>query len=618
MNRIILLTVFTATYTFATGQICDGNLGENIFTDGDFGSGEATFLPEDPRIAPGYTYARSGPVPDGMYTITNDMGDWGQLYGTWLPLKDNSTDSDGYMMVVNASFEPGNFYEEIVDGLCENTRYVFTADIINVVSRSTANHIKPNVTFLLDDEVQYTTGDIPQDETWKTYGFTFETTTGQTSLKLTLRNNAPGGIGNDLALDNIAFQACGPEALILPREIANICEDGDPISLEATVIGDQFATPAFQWQESFDSGASWQDIPGANQQNFLHNKLASGFYYYRYLLSNSITNVSNSKCAIISNTKVVFVQPKFYSLTDTICEGLNFKVGSSIYDQTGIYIDSLLSSLGCDSIVTLDLTVVPDQNITVDRSIVAPSCFGASDAAINIENINNAYDPVNFMLTNLSTNTISSTSGISSGNYVLSVVDHYGCSYEEQIQIDDPVPFILELGEDTTIQLGQPLRLSISSNYNIVDFESSFSDSICQQDCFNIEWYPTQTDVYAINGISEFGCVSADSIQVTIEVIRKAYFPNVFTPNGDGANDYFTVFGALPLLQEVESLQIFDRWGQLLFEQFNFSPNIPEAGWNGLKGNQQLSEGIYVYQAKVRFLDEVVEVFSGDILLLKN
>jgi hypothetical protein len=49
------------------------------------------------------------------------------------------------------------------------------------------------VSFLLDGVVKYNTGDIPQDEKWHTYGFTFVTGPGQFSLTLTLQNNAPGG-----------------------------------------------------------------------------------------------------------------------------------------------------------------------------------------------------------------------------------------------------------------------------------------------------------------------------------------------------------------------------------------------------------------------------------------
>ncbi len=597
-------------------QVCDGNLGLNIFEDGDFGEGPDNILPNDPGIAPGYTYSRSGPPNDGLYVITNNTAEWPFIFPSWLLIRDNSPNNNGYMMVVNASFEPGTFYEEEVEGLCENTQYVFTADVINLIQRGATDHIKPNVTFLLDDVVQYTTGDIPQDEQWKTYGFVFETQPGQTSIKLSLQNNAPGGFGNDLALDNISFQACGPEALILPREIENICEDGSPIDLNATINGDQFPTPAVQWQESFDEGSTWQDIPGANGVTYQHDKLSAGFYYYRYLLANSPNNLGNEKCAIISNTKIVFVQPKEYTIVDSICAGNIFTVGSSSYTATGVYVDSLISSIGCDSIVTLDLTIVPDQNIQVISNAVAPTCFGFADASITVESVSNAYEPFAVGLTNLATNQPSPFIDLTGGDYRLSVVDDFGCRYEEEITIDDPAPFVIDLGPDTTVELGQLLNLSVGANYGISDFQATFSDSLCQGDCFNLEWYPTETNTYNINAISEFGCQAQDSITITVETNHRIYIPNVFSPNGDGVNDFFTAYGTQPLVQEIEQLAIFDRWGHLVFERSNIPPNVPEAGWQGENVDNQPQQGVYAYLVKVRFLDGAVVPFSGDVLLV--
>ena len=215
---ISFLLLFFAVALQAQDPICDGNLGENIFEDGDFGSGIANILSPDPNIAPGYNYTFLGPPNDGLYVITNNTGAWPGLFPTWLAIQDNSSDPQGYMMVVNASFNPGLFYEQIIDDLCENTVYEFSADVINLIASGVSGHIAPNVSFLINDEVRFTTGDIPQNNQWNTYGFTFETIPGQTTVKLSLRNEAPGGIGNDLALDNITFRACGPQALICPLQ----------------------------------------------------------------------------------------------------------------------------------------------------------------------------------------------------------------------------------------------------------------------------------------------------------------------------------------------------------------------------------------------------------------
>jgi len=235
---------------WAFGQICGGNLGENIFESGDFGSAFSNIVLQDPQIAPGFQYTISPPPGDGFYTITNNTGQWSNLFTGWLSIGDNSPDPNGYMMVVNASFSPGLFYEQEISGLCDNTLYEFSADVINLIE-SSQGFILPNISFLIDGNAVFTTGPVPENEQWNTYGFTFITEPGQNTITLSLRNNAPGGIGNDLALDNITFHPCGPEALILPTTIANICEDGAPITLEATIVCTQYDTPAFQWQQSF-------------------------------------------------------------------------------------------------------------------------------------------------------------------------------------------------------------------------------------------------------------------------------------------------------------------------------------------------------------------------------
>ncbi|HHB52050.1 MAG TPA: hypothetical protein ENK75_03255, partial [Saprospiraceae bacterium] len=259
-------------------------MGENIFEAGDFGSGIANNVAIDPMIAPGFIYNVNPPPHDGDYILTNDMNQWNYVYPTWLKITDNSNDPNGYMMVVNASYSPGLFYEQEITGLCGNTLYVFSADIFNLI-RTGTNLIKPDISFRINGIAAFTTGEIPEDQQWHTYGFTFTTGPGQEVITLSLRNNAPGGNGNDLALDNIPFRPCGDEAQILPMEVANICEDGDPIALNATVIGDQFDTPVFQWQQSFDEGETWVDMVGENTPTYLHTALEGGFYYYRYLLA---------------------------------------------------------------------------------------------------------------------------------------------------------------------------------------------------------------------------------------------------------------------------------------------------------------------------------------------
>lgn len=600
----------------SAGQTCDGNLGENIFGDGDFGRGNTNVVSTDPQIAPGYIYQPNPPPNDGYYTITNYTGLW-NLFPGWIKIYDNSPDIYGYMMVVNASNEPGLFYEQEITGLCENTLYEFSADIINLLMKN-SNMILPNVSFLLNGVEEFNSGNVPEDEEWHTYGFTFTTKPGQFSLTLSLRNNAPGGLGNDLALDNISFRPCGPEALILPEEVTDICEDGNPISIEATLIGDAFETPYYQWQKSFDGGLTWENIPGATGTSYTHTNLTSGDHYYRYLVANGPGNVSNSKCRIVSNEKIIHVIAKYNPVADSICQGLSYQVGDIEYTVSGIYNDTLQNRLGCDSIVALDLTVVPDPGINSNYLVVSPSCSYLNDGNFTLENISNGYSPYTFVFEDESYALDETIYNLAGGTYHYVITDRFGCTEEENISIVAPVPYVIDLGPDWTIDLGDPIFLVPDENYPTIKVSWEPGDLIpCESDCLDLEWYPPYSIEIVALATSSKNCNASDSVFVQVNKVRKAYFPNAFSPNGDGLNDYFSVFGSFPNVKKVEKMAVYSRWGQLVFEKYNFAPNEPTAGWDGTFNGNQLEPDTFVYVIDILFLDDEQITYRGNVSLIK-
>ena len=76
--------------------------------------------------------------------------------------------------------------------------------------------------------------------------------------------------------------------------------------------------------------------------------------------------------------------PKFWDIRDTLCEGLSYEQDGNIYTETGVYVDTLLSSIGCDSIVTLDLTFLPDAGIEAMVNKLDPACHYSSDGLISV------------------------------------------------------------------------------------------------------------------------------------------------------------------------------------------------------------------------------------------
>ncbi|MGB3798840.1 MAG: gliding motility-associated C-terminal domain-containing protein [Lewinella sp.] len=599
------------------GQECTGNLGENIFADGDFGSGSANILTPDPGIAPGFVYTTFPPPADGAYTITNNTALWNNIYRTWRLFGDNSDDPNGYMMLVNASFEPSLFYEQEVTGLCENTLYQFSADVTNVVKRGT-NQLLPNVSFLLDGREFISTGFLPEDDTWKTFGFTFTTRPGETTLTLALRNNAPGGIGNDIALDNISFRACGPEALILPEDAITVCEEGEPLSLTATINGGQFDTPVVQWQRSSDGGDTWEDLLGETSTTLAQRGIGGGRYAYRYLLANSTASLSSPKCRIVSNVKEVTVIPVRFPVADTICAGLIYTVGESEYRTTGNYADTLLSSLGCDSIVQLSLQVVPDPGLRDALAIEDPSCSYLNDGSVTLTEVTGGSGPYTFTFADATYGVGTPVNSLTEGSYAYRVTDRYGCFVEDSVQLISPFPFAVNLGPDHTLVLGEDVTLPLQTSQSITTYQWLPEGLVdCDSICPTVTVLPPTSMTLSLVATSPSGCLASDSVRLSVIEERLVYIPTAFSPNGDGSNDRFTIFGSSPNVLGIASLRIYDRWGAEVFARTDLEANSEADGWDGNVGGDLAPSGTYVYATEVVFLDGVTRSYSGTLSLIR-
>jgi gliding motility-associated-like protein len=108
----------------------------------------------------------------------------------------------------------------------------------------------------------------------------------------------------------------------------------------------------------------------------------------------------------------------------------------------------------------------------------------------------------------------------------------------------------------------------------------------------------------------EYGCEDEFSLTVTVDATSSVTVPNVFTPNGDGINDEFRLIGQH--LSEV-SAQIFNRWGQLIYEW-----NTPQGGWDGRSNSGiEVPEGVYYYKILAKGIDGQEYEFVGNVTLVR-
>lgn len=599
---------------FAQTSLCTGTLGENIFSTGDFGSGNANIFPTDPKLAPGFIYTTQVPPKNGEYTLTNDMAKWPTSFPTWIRIGDNSPDPNGYMMVINATTSPGIFYEQSIDNVCENTLYEFSADIINLITTGTTGHILPDVSFLINDVVLYNTGPVPQDEQWHTHGFTFTSGPGEYSLKLTLRNNSPGAQGNDLAIDNISFRACGPVSSISILSEGQICAYSLLPVLTAKISVD---TGAIQWQIRADTGKVWNDITSATDTMYQVKLLSPGIYYFRYIYGSTLSNLANSKCRIVSDSIKVEYVPVEFLIDTTICDGQTFNFGGIAYGQTGIYQEHLTASNGCDSIVTLDLLVVPDPPIIADFTITPPSCEGADDGSISILSVSGTRPPFTFRINDSIIPPPSSSILLKAGTYTAWILDENGCFDKDEIIVPDGPPLNIHTIQDTTIIIGHPILLKTISNLPVWMSTWNPPEGLDCPDCLSPLATPFDEQTYVITAETEGGCTDMDTVTIRVDRDLVLYIPNIFSPNNDRINDYFEISTNPFNVTSIDLAIIFDRWGGIMSEKTNLSNEGNLILWDGSTPTGPANPGTYVYLIKFTMADGTKGERKGDVTIIK-
>lgn len=307
LARAAVLFLALNNAILSSAQLCTGSLGDPVVNI-NFGTGNDPDLSYTPPGA--YAYVSSTCPNDGFFTVVNATQ--GCFGNTWHTVSADHT-GGGAFMLVNASYDPGDFFRTTVTDLCPNTTYEFAAWVMNVLR---SGGIHPDLTFRVEKQDGtvlglFSTGPVATASSpqWLQYGFFFTTPPDNPVVVLRITNNAPGGIGNDLALDDITFRPCGPSVTAIIQGnngVINLCENENTRFIFSADPSTYYLSPAIQWQQSIDSGSAWTDIPGAVSVTFTREPTSSGHYWYRFSVTESGAPV---KCRIHSNFLVVNVWP---------------------------------------------------------------------------------------------------------------------------------------------------------------------------------------------------------------------------------------------------------------------------------------------------------------------
>jgi gliding motility-associated-like protein len=215
---------------------------------------------------------------------------------------------------------------------------------------------------------------------------------------------------------------------------------------------------------------------------------------------------------------------------------------------------------------------------------------------------------------------------LDTGTYIISVQDTKGCVDSITRTIGQPPKIVINAGDDQEIDFGNTTFLNGSfTSFNGVDTlvwmpEEDFEIN----GVTNPEVFPKTTTDYILSLVDKNGCVGRDTVVVRVIKDYKIHAPNIFTPDESGYNDFFNIWTTKGV-KYIELLEVYDRWGNLVYQGTDIKAPSPgelvtgdaKSGWNGIFHGKPVVAGVYTWRAKVRFIDEELKIFAGDITLLR-
>ena len=274
---------------------------------------------------------------------------------------------------------------------------------------------------------------------------------------------------------------------------------------------------------------------------------------------------------------------------------------------------------GCSREKTIEVTEIDEAPVNIEYDIIQPLC-GETDFLIRDIIIEGGIPPFSYSIGNSDFIAFDQLPILTAGSHELVIKDSNGCTLMTSFELSIPDPLTSYIIPELEVNwnIDHEMFLTINKPLNeIVSIEWFPKSGLSCYDCIDPIANLTEDTEYEILIEDIDGCTSRASIKISVLKNIQIYTPNAFTPfNGDGINDKFRLFGLPKDVKIVSTMSIYDRWGNLVFEQFDKLIDDPDFGWNGRKHERKLAPGVYVFVAEVIFKDETETLLFGDVTLI--
>lgn len=287
--------------------------------------------------------------------------------------------------------------------------------------------------------------------------------------------------------------------------------------------------------------------------------------------------------------------------------------------EPGIYVlvaeDPLSGCLASDSVVVTASSTAPSDLV---MQITQPLCDEAN-GQLAIQAVVDGTAPYLYRLGTSSWLPVGTFQGLPPGNYTLEVQDANGCRFDTAFTLVGKGAFQVSLGPDLIVPAGSMLTLSatLTGTPGVLEEIIWEPSGIGCPTCLLADITVSSETAVTVRVRTADGCESTDELRIGIERLpRRFWAPTAFSPDFNGINDRFMLFGN-ELMVMVSSLEVFDRWGNMLYAGRELIPNGSDAGWDGTFEGRMMDPGVYVYRATLLFADGTELAVKGDVQLVR-
>ncbi|QHS63703.1 T9SS type B sorting domain-containing protein [Chitinophaga agri] len=252
--------------------------------------------------------------------------------------------------------------------------------------------------------------------------------------------------------------------------------------------------------------------------------------------------------------------------------------------------DYVVTARNASCSLDIPVTLTEAAALTLTYNKTDEHCGDANGAIAAI--VTGGTPPYTYTWNNVAGST--TISNLQAGTYQLVVSDNTNCAVQESIMLDNVVlPPVYISNNDTTINIGQSVQLNA---YNAVDYAWTPVAGLSCVTCADPVATPSQTTTYTVTTVTGMNCVKTDLVTINVTFNNSLYIPTAFTPNADGVNDLFVIKSRGVATYNI---QIFSRWGQLLFNSTN-----PGEHWDGRYKGVLQPAGSYIYVVTYSFFGD--------------